>query len=165
MLSHNVVGILVLLSDAHFCWTLITDRSIRTLVQLKGQIRWSHVTLLLGCRGQAWYYFPLNWSLRSVLKTEVLTSASGPHRSVDKCIRTTWAPCFGWSKQPHIVQDQSTLCFVGFILIIAEPKVNSWLAAVLGLIVNDVNFNFSCLVHNNGLFSPLQVWYPTVSAL
>ena len=34
-------------------------------------------------------------------------------------------------------------------------------AAVSGIIVSDVNFNFSCFVHNSG-FCFLQVWCPTV---
>ena len=36
-------------------------------------------------------------------------------------------------------------------------------AVVPGLIVSDVNFNFSCFVHNHG-FCFLQVWCPTVFA-
>ena len=37
------------------------------------------------------------------------------------------------------------------------------MAAVPGLTVSDVNFNFSCLVHNHG-FCFLKVWCPTVYA-
>ena len=37
------------------------------------------------------------------------------------------------------------------------------MAAVQGLIVNEVNFNFSCFVHNNG-FCFLHIWFPTLLA-
>ena len=50
--------------------------------------------------------FPPNSSLKSEQKTEVLTSASGPH----------WRHFFfGRSKQPHIAHGQRALCFGGFI--------------------------------------------------
>ena len=40
---------------------------------------------------------------------------------------------------------------------------NHCVAAVSGLIINDVNINFSCFVHNHG-FCFLQVWSPVVTA-
>ena len=94
--------------------------------------------------------FPQNSSLRSAQKT----------RGVDKCIQTTGAPSFSWSKWPCIVHSQSALCFAGFIWTESRFMIrNHSTAAVPGLTVSDVNFNISCLVHNRFRF--LQVWCPT----
>ena len=40
---------------------------------------------------------------------------------------------------------------------------NHCTAAVPGLIISDVNFNFSCFIHNHGL-CVLHVWHPIVFA-
>ena len=76
--------------------------------------------------------FPPNSSLRSAHNT-------------DKCIRTAQAPCLGWSKQP---------CYSAWSKHIMLCRLYSWTAsnfmirnhstaAVPGLIISDVNFNFS----------------------
>ena len=55
-------------------------------------------------------------------------------------------------------------CITLFLYSLTESKfmIRSYLtAAVPGLIVSDVNFNFSCSVHNHR-FCFLEVWCPTV---
>ena len=66
---------------------------------------------------------------------QIQASFTAKHRQVDKCIRTTGTPCFGWSKWPCVVHGQRTLsCFVGFI---AELKVASWLETTLRQLFKD----------------------------
>ena len=76
---------------------------------------------------------------------------------------------FHWSQVVHPVQVHcQSACFF-FVGSTAEQKVNLWsvrhhfTAAVSGLTVSDVNFNFSFFGHNHG-FCFLQVWCPTVFA-
>ena len=83
--------------------------------------------------------------------TQFKPQVSTEHTCVDKCILTTGALCFSWSKQSCTVHGQSALCFVGFK---AEPKINSWSETTLRQLFQDwlsVNFNFSCFVHNHRL--------------
>ena len=93
--------------------------------------------------------------------------ASGKrNRGVEMRFRTAGASCFGRSKPPRIVHGQSTLCFLHAYESWTETRFmirNHSTAAVPGLTVSDVNFNFSCIVYNNG-FRFLQVWCPTVFA-
>ena len=113
--------------------------------------------MFLWCRGEACYYFP----------TKLKPRFSTKDTRVDQYIRTTEAPCSGWSKWPCIVHGQSALCLFSAGSV-AEPKVNSWSEATLRQLFQvwlSVMWtsNFSCFVHNHGLCF-LQVWCPTVFA-
>ena len=107
------------------------DAECQNLRLIKIQFWWFHVPLFLQCCGQAndCIIYPPNSSLRSAEKTDVFTSAYGLHG--------------------HHVLAMSSTQSKHFVLIFMIR--NCSMATVQGLIISDVNFNFSCFVtvHNN----------------
>ena len=93
--------------------------------------------------------------LFSPTKINFKPQVTAKHTLVDRCIQTARAPCFGWSKTPCRMRGQSWLSFAGSI---SEPTVTSWSEINLqqlflaGLMISDVNFNFSCFAHNHRFF-------------
>ena len=132
----------------------IVQTPLWTLVLFKIQFGWSCVPLFLWCRRQV-YCFP----------TKFQPQVSTRDRHVDKCIHTTRAPCFGWSKAA-MYGAQSKLIKLRRLFSWTESNFmirNHSTAAVQGLIISDVNFYFSCFVHNHrSCFLP--VWCPIVFA-
>ena len=92
----------------------------------------------------------------------IQASGQCKHVCVDKCIQTA---CVGWSKRPCIHSARSK-CNMLYRLwnwnksnFMIRNLYNS-LAAVPGVIFSDVNFAFSCFVHNHRiLFSANLVSY------
>ena len=81
-----------------------------------------------------------------VFSTEFKPQVRAKDRGVDKCIRTAWTPCFEWSKWPW--SKCIMLCRLYNWTKSRFMIRNHFTAAVSGLIVSDVNLNFSCFVHN-----------------
>ena len=108
---------------------------------IKIQFWWSRVPLFLWCRRQASYHFPTKFKPR----------LSAKDRRVDQCIRIAEVPCFGWNKWP-CAQSVRIMLFLCRLYRWTENKFmirKHFMAVVPGLIVSDVNFNFSCFIHNH----------------
>ena len=95
-------------SDAHFCRSLFIDR----LKSQKADCSNPHqdigliTVLVVSCPIFFIFYDAADKPSCCCFPTRPKPEVSIKHRHVDKCILSTGAPCFGWSKRPCIVHSQ-----------------------------------------------------------